>query len=125
MGDLDLSFFSFLLLLFFTFSSCLASFLATFASFSAAFIAFASISLLAFAISFLVLPPSLICPSLSYPPPVLFTFFLNLVPELCFEIELSAMEGAAIDGNGNGTGEGDGVMSNDCCCSMLELAETD
>ena len=119
MGDFDLSFKSFLLLLLIIFSSFLASFAAAFASFSAAFAVLASIALLIFSISFLVFPPSLTCPSLSYPTPLRFTF-LNLAPELSFERELSAIEGAT-DEKGKDTGEGDGVVSD--CCSMLEPAD--
>jgi len=120
MGDFDLSFFSLLLLLFFIFSSFLASFAAAFASFSAAFVVLASISFLIFSISFLLLPPSLICPSLSYPLPVILAF-LNLVPELCLENELSAIEGATLEKGIVGRGEGDGVTSE--YCSMLEPAD--
>lgn len=63
--NLPLSFFSFLLLLFFIFSSFLASFAAAFASFSASFAALASISFLAFSFSFLLFGPTLTYPSLS------------------------------------------------------------
>jgi hypothetical protein len=120
MGDFDLSLSSLLLLLFLIFSSFLASFAAAFASFSAAFAVLASISFLIFSISFLLLPPSLICPSLSYPLPVIFAF-LNLVPELCLELELSAIEGAMFEKGMVGRGEGDGVTSE--YCSMLEPAD--
>jgi hypothetical protein len=114
--DLPVSFFSFLLLLFFTFSSFLASFLAAFASFSASFAALASVSFLTFSFSFALFPRSLTYPSLSYPLPLFFTFLLNLVPELCFKTELAEMDGAIV-GKGIGRGEGDGVISD--CCSML------
>jgi len=120
MGDFDLSFFSLLLLLFFIFSSFLASFAATFASFSAALTVLASISFLIFSISFLLLPPSLICPSLSYPLPVILAF-LNLVSVLCLEHELSTIEGAKFEKGIVGRGEGDGVTFG--YCSMLEPAE--
>lgn len=116
--DLSLTFFSFLLLLFFTFSSFFASFAAALASFSAHFAALASSAFLDLSLSFLLFPPSLTKPSLSYPFPLSFIFRFNFVPELCFKSELAEMEGA-IFGKGIGTGDGDGVISD--WWSILEL----